>query len=271
MTRPVGVLTILLVVAGGCATRGNVRQGQDDLQELRAELNTLRDAHEQHARDTTRALDQLRELDDRMRALGTAVGDTAETVRRLNERMTVLDGRAREARGEPAPRPIAPPSPLETPRESAPRASLARETPGRENLGARETASRTDAGDAAYQAALTTFRSREYGQAVLEFLDFLSIYPKHPLAGKAQYWIGEAYYIQRDWRQALVEYEKVLTLDGRSGTMPEALLKIGLCYQNLREPVRAQQNWRRVVADHPDSDAAQKARGLLRGASPNRP
>jgi len=271
MTRPVGVLAILLVVAGGCATRGSVRQGQDDLQERRSELNTLRDAHDQHARDTTRALDQLRTMDDRMRALATVVGDTAETLRRLNERITVPDARTREARGEPAPRPVAPPPPSEPARESAPRASLARETPGRENPGTRETAPRTEASDAAYQAALTTFRSREYGQAVLEFLDFLSNYPKHPLAGKAQFWIGEAYYIQRDWRQALVEYEKVLALDGRSGTMPEALLKIGLCYQNLREPVRAQQSWRRVVADHPDSDAAQKARGLLRGASPNRP
>jgi tol-pal system protein YbgF len=274
MTRPVGVLAILLVVAGGCAARGSVRENQEDLQELRAELNTLRDAHDQHARDTTRALDQLRALDDRLRALGTVVADTGETVRRLNERLTVLDTRTREARVEPAPRPAAPapvaPQPAPgPPRESAPRESLARENPARETP-ARETAQRADGGESAYQAALTTFRSREYGQAVLEFLDFLSSYPKHPLAGKAQYWIGEAYYIQRDWRQALVEYEKVPALDGRSGTMPEALLKIGLCYQNLREPVRAQQSWRRVVADYPDSDAAQKARGFLRGSGASR-
>jgi tol-pal system protein YbgF len=269
MTRPVGVLAILLVVAGGCATRGSVRQDQDDLQQLRTELNTLREAHDQHARDTARALDQLRALDDRLRALGTVVGDTGETVRRLNERMTVLDARSRETRVEPAPRAVAAAPPPEPPRESAPRESPARDNPGRENP-ARETAPRVDGGEAAYQAALATFRTREYGQAVLEFLDFLGKYPRHPLAGKAQYWIGEAYYIQRDWRQALVEYEKVLALDGRSGTLPEALLKIGLCYQNLREPGRAQQSWRRVVADHPDSDAAQKARGFLRGASPSR-
>ena len=52
----------------------------------------------------------------------------------------------------------------------------------------------------------------------------------------------------------------MVTLNGRSGRLAEALLKIGLCYQNLREPGRAQQSWRRVVADHPDSEAAQKAR-----------
>lgn len=259
MTRPFGVLAILLVVAGGCATHGSVRQVQADLQALRSELNTLRDAQEQHARDTTRSLDQLRALDDRLRALGTVAGDIGETVRRLNERMTVLDARAREARAEPPPRSVAPPPSPDPPRGNPPRESPAR-----------ETGPRADGSEAAYQAALATFQTREYGQAVLEFLDFLSKYPRHPLAGKAQYWIGEAYYIQRDWRQALVEYEKVQALNGRSGSLPEALLKIGLCYQNLREPGRAQQSWRRVVADHPDSDAAQKARGFLRGAPLNR-
>jgi tol-pal system protein YbgF len=253
-TRPLGVLATLLVVAGGCATRESVHQVQDDLQALRSEVNTLRDVQEQHARDTARSLEQLRALDDRLRALGTVAGDTGDTVRRLNERMTVLDARSREPRVEPAPRPVAP----------APSPDPSRESP------ARETAARADGSEAAYQAALATFRTREYGQAVLEFLDFLGKYPRHPLAGKAQYWIGEAYYIQRDWRQALVEYEKVVTLNGRSGSLPEALLKIGLCYQNLREPGRAQQSWRRVVADHPDSEAAQKARSFLRGANSNR-
>jgi tol-pal system protein YbgF len=258
MTRHLWVLALLLAVAGGCATRDSVRQVQAELQTLRSELTTVRDAQEQHARDTARSLEQLRAVDDRLRALGTVVGDTGETVRRLNERMTILDGRTRENRAEPAARPAAATPSADPPRENSPR------DPGR------ETGPRADGSDAAYQAALATFQTREYGQAVLEFLDFLSKYPRHPLAGKAQYWIGEAYYIQRDWRQALVEYEKVQALNGRSGSLPEALLKIGLCYQNLREPGRAQQSWRRVVADHPDSDAAQKARGFLRGAGSSR-
>jgi tol-pal system protein YbgF len=259
MTRHLGVLALLLAVVAGCATRDSVRQVQAELQTLRSELTTVRDAQEQHARDTARSLEQLRAVDDRLRALGTVVGDTGETVRRLNERMTILDARTRETRAEPASRPAAsPPSP------DPPRENPLRESPGR------ETGPRADGSEAAYQAALATFQTREYGQAVLEFLDFLSKYPRHPLAGKAQYWIGEAYYIQRDWRQALVEYEKVQALNGRSGSLPEALLKIGLCYQNLRETGRAQQSWRRVVADHPDSDAAQKARGFLRGANASR-
>ena len=44
---------------------------------------------------------------------------------------------------------------------------------------------------------------------MLDFIDFIAKYPKHPLAANAQYWIGEAYWAQRDYRQALVEFEKV--------------------------------------------------------------
>src|SRR2546422_7060560 len=50
----------------------------------------------------------------------------------------------------------------------------------------------------------------------------LARYPKHPLAGNAQYWIGEAYYVQHDYPQALVEFQKVLDHGGLK--MPEALV-----------------------------------------------
>ena len=112
-----------------------------------------------------------------------------------------------------------------------------------------------------YAAALATFRSREHGQAVLDFIDFIVKYPKHPLAGNAQYWIGEAYWAQRDYRQALLEFEKVF--EHGPGKAPDALLKIGLCYLRLSDVSRAQQAWQRVVGEYPKSEAATMARSLI--------
>jgi len=113
-----------------------------------------------------------------------------------------------------------------------------------------------------YAAALTTFRAREHGQAVLDLLDFIAKYPKHALAGNAQYWIGEAYWAQRDYRQALVEFEKVFE-HGPSKT-PDALVKIGLCHLRLHDMIRAQQAWQRAVREYPRSEAAATAQSLLR-------
>jgi tol-pal system protein YbgF len=113
-----------------------------------------------------------------------------------------------------------------------------------------------------YAAALATFRAREHGQAVLDLLDFIAKYPEHSLTGNAQYWIGEAYWAQRDYRQALVEFEKVFE-HGPAKT-PDALVKIGLCHVRLHDLPRAHQAWQRAVRDHPRSEAAATAQSLLR-------
>jgi tol-pal system protein YbgF len=123
-------------------------------------------------------------------------------------------------------------------------------------------ASRAGNPEQEYNAALATYRSREHGQAVLDFLDFIAKHPKHPLAGNAQYWIGEAYWAQRDYRQALVEFEKVSEYG--PGKAPDALVKIGLCHARLRDAARAEQAWQRVIREYPKSEAAGLARSLLR-------
>jgi tol-pal system protein YbgF len=99
---------------------------------------------------------------------------------------------------------------------------------------------------------------------VLDFLDFMAKYPGHPLVANAQYWIGEAYYSQRDYRQAMVEFQKVSALAPGSAKASDALLRIGMCQRNLRDEVSARQTWERVVRDFPQSEAAVKARGFLK-------
>jgi tol-pal system protein YbgF len=114
-----------------------------------------------------------------------------------------------------------------------------------------------------YAAALANFRAREYGQAILDFVDVITKHPKHPLAPSAQFWIGEAYYRQHDYRQALSEFQKVIDWESPNPKLPDALVQAGLCYGNLREESRAQDAWQRVVREFPGSPAATEARRLL--------
>ena len=88
-------------------------------------------------------------------------------------------------------------------------------------------------------------------------------YPTHPQAGSAQNHIGEAYYRQRDYRQAMAEFQK--TVDGytQAAQVSEALLKIGLCQRALGDAARAKASWEQVVKQFPKSDAARQARTLL--------
>ena len=88
-------------------------------------------------------------------------------------------------------------------------------------------------------------------------------FPQHPLASNSQYWVGEVYYRQRDFRQALVEFQKLADGYPQSAQVPEALLKLGLCHRALKDTAAARESFERVVKGYPGTDAASQARTLL--------
>jgi tol-pal system protein YbgF len=285
MTRACVWLAIVTLVTTGCATRGSVRRLGADLEQMRIELAEVRQAHEATSRELAQALRELQILDARTADVQAGIRETTAEMANLRARVDVAEQELREARAlaaapppaMPVP-PAAPPPPAVSgppaaPSAPAPRSAspppLAAPPPPADSRPAvprpsAETSARAPSPEQIYAAALQTFRAREHGQAVLDFLDFIAKYPQHYLVGNAQYWIGEAYYVQRDYRQALVEFQKVHQLQPDSPKVPDALLKIGLCYTNLHDATRAQRAWLRVVKDHPKSPAALKARSLLR-------
>jgi len=160
----------------------------------------------------------------------------------------------------PAPTQTPPPTPAQAPPAVA-AIEKPRATPPPPVAPARPSAKTPGNPEQEYAAALATYRAREHGQAVIDFMDFIAKYPKHPLAANAQYWIGEAYWAQRDYRQALIEFGKVF--ERGPAKAPDALLKIGLCHLRLDDVARAQQAWQRVVNEYPKSEPAAMARSLI--------
>src|SRR5207247_9064458 len=104
-------------------------------------------------------------------------------------------------RGQPPGPPPASPPASAPPPGSSPTAAL-RPAPPVERPPREPQAAQTPGAERVYAAAMATFRAREHGQAVLDRLDFLSRYPKHPLAGAAQYWIGTADYVHHRYPHA---------------------------------------------------------------------
>jgi len=248
MRRLVATAAILVLLGSGCATRESVRDLRGEIEALRAEILPLRQSHDEHARETARAADRLAALERRVADIGAGLGDTARTVADMRRALADLHEALEQVRADLAARgPRVAPAPASEP------AAAARHTPAADDHDA----------EVRYRQALATFRAREHGQAVLQFLDFLGRYPGHRLAPSAQYWIGEAYYVQRDYRQGLAEFQRVLQMPSRSGKAADALLKIGLCHANLGEPSLAEASWRRLIVEYPQSEAAVRARALL--------
>ena len=88
---------------------------------------------------------------------------------------------------------------------------------------------------AAYQAAFDTLKEGRYEKAKTELKAFLQNYPDSSYAGNAQYWLGEAHYVTREFKQSIEEFNKVLSSFPDSLKIPDAMLKLGYTYYELQQ------------------------------------
>ena len=115
----------------------------------------------------------------------------------------------------------------------------------------------------AYEAAQNLRRIGNYQGAIVAFQSFIKQYPKSPLASSAQYWIGDSYFNLRDFRLAISSQRLLLASYPDSPKVPDALLNIASSQAELGETVAARKTMDEIVAKHPGSDAADKAKRRL--------
>lgn len=87
----------------------------------------------------------------------------------------------------------------------------------------------------AYQAAFDTLKEGRYKKAKSELKAFLKNHPDSSFAGNAQYWLGEAHYVTREFKQGITEFKRVLSNYPRSLKIPDAMLKLGYTYYELKQ------------------------------------
>jgi tol-pal system protein YbgF len=215
---------------------------------------------------------ELKSITEQLAKLKTSVDDARSAVEDMRRATPVTPAPAPSATPAPAPAPAATPAPAPAPAPAAapspapPRAPLPPPGPRGGGAGAAVPARNPDA-DRMFSAALAKLRAGEGGQAALEFTEFVTQFPNHPQAAAAQNWIGEAYYRQRDYRQATAEFQKTVDHYTQTAEVAEALLKIGLCRRALGDAAAARAAWEQLVKQYPKSEAAAQARGFLAGRS----
>jgi tol-pal system protein YbgF len=113
-------------------------------------------------------------------------------------------------------------------------------------------------GDAAsdYRVAVELVRADRHDDAVAALRAFVAKYPRHDHADNAQYWLGEAFYAQKDYSRALVEFRKVIEVYPRGNKVPDALLKVGYCHHAIGQAEKARAVLEQVVNLYPKSEPA---------------
>lgn len=124
--------------------------------------------------------------------------------------------------------------------------------------------------DTLYQNALRDFTSGNYDLARQEFGDYIKHFPQNDLASNAQFYLGEVAYAQGNFKDAIVQYDNVLTNYPKSFKLAASLLKKGMAELELGTKSTGVRDLREVSRRFPGSDEARRANAKLKeiGAAP---
>ncbi|MFQ5900240.1 MAG: tol-pal system protein YbgF [Thermodesulfobacteriota bacterium] len=102
-----------------------------------------------------------------------------------------------------------------------------------------------------YSKAQKAIKDKNYDSALQFLKDFLTKYPDTDLSDNAQYWIGEVYYDQKDFSNAILAFDMVINRYPEGDKLPDALLKEGLSFYNLGKLEIAKIFLERVTEGYP--------------------
>ena len=96
------------------------------------------------------------------------------------------------------------------------------------------------------------------------FRQFLSDYPNGRYAHIAQYWLAEANYAQRNFKDAIGDYRGLISRFPNSPKLAEALLKIGYSQYELAEYKQSSETLKGLLKRYPGTTEAGQAQNLLK-------
>jgi tol-pal system protein YbgF len=175
-----------------------------------------------------------RTLEDRTKALGEKIKGIEDRFKGLEEKITGLASKLMEVEKPPPTKEI----PAEVKGVS------------------------TGIGDL-YKDAYETFQKGNLEGARRKFEAFLKQYPNTELSDNAQFWIGETYYLKKDFEKAILEYEKAIVKYPEGDKIPAALFKQALAFLELGDKTNAKNLLKRVIERYPHSEQAEMAKKRL--------
>ncbi len=250
------LVTSTLLLASGCAMKGDVQRLQDEvarqaalqdaqLRELSADIQALQDSLEvQSAIANEMVVDtrggiarELRDIQPQLSQLTALTGQIQRSVVLLSERLQAGGGRVTT-------------SPLGANPDS---------------LGALAGRGGGDPAvcDETYEAAVTQFNRGSLNTARMAFSRFLGDCPAHRQTPSAQFNLGDILEQENRLDDAIEEFLRVAQLYPAADQVPVALYRIGRIYA-LQENVDVAESYlERVVNTYPDSGAADLAEEQL--------
>lgn len=126
----------------------------------------------------------------------------------------------------------------------------------------RDTADQVDA-QKLYDSSYLDISRGNYELARMGFQEFLKRFPESSLADNAQYWLGETYYAQEDYQQAISQFKKIISDYSGSDKAAAGLLKIAFSYLKISDNTNGKRYLNQVIDEFPYSEEAKVAQNRL--------
>lgn len=200
--------------------------------------------------------DNVADLQARIGKLDQKLADAQNTLQSIDARLASGAPPASTEPGAPgtppadsAPAPSSAAPPMSSAPSSAPPAAMAPAAPS---------------ADVLYSDGLRDLTGKQYTLATQEFQDYLKYYGATDLASNAQFYLGEIYYSQGKFQDAVSAYSKVIENYPKSFKLAPAHLKKGLALLELNQTTNAERELRAVVRLFPGTDEERRARAKLK-------
>lgn len=114
-----------------------------------------------------------------------------------------------------------------------------------------------------FEAALATLRKGDFAAAQTSFVAFMKRYPQSGYKSSALFWLANAQYAVRNYRDAVVNFRALVAAEPDHMRAPEALLSMANCQVELKDVKSARKTLEELVKAYPQSEATSVAKERL--------
>lgn len=120
----------------------------------------------------------------------------------------------------------------------------------------------------AYDDAMAVLRNGEFDKAAAVLSAFVRRYPTSGYLDSARFWLGNALYGKRDYKEAIITFRALIANAPEHPRAPEALLALANCQVEMKDIKGARRTLDDLIKNYPKSEAAGAGRerlGSLKG------
>ena len=114
-----------------------------------------------------------------------------------------------------------------------------------------------------YNSAYSRLNQGDLQGARTEFKKFLELFPQTEYSDNAQFWVGECFYRDKKYEEAILEFEEVVKKFPQGNKVPDALLKQAFSFIAINDTNTAKQLLQKIITQYPASAQADLAKAKL--------